>query len=815
MQILFNEKYFFLSKIAWFYIKIKIKIVLNFKKFSGAKKNFQNSFLSFLIFFSFFSPVINSDFIWIWGKNIVYAAWKTTLETESIRSTENENTLLKEGETLERKSSELELKANEFQKSLVSLMMAILMPLTLFTLWIIKLIWYLLHPATILDPAITPILKSYWELLKNITLTVSVFILIWIALKNLFKWWTIWELWWNIWKFAIALILINFSWFAVKFVIDVWAIATRASFTLYEDFWKSAAFTTQWYQMNWSPIINWRPDSKEESRKDVEKYKNTVCFLYPDWAAKNACDKLEDWVCSEDKIKCNFLKKDWSFWTSDSITPSNSKVVIRLTKICKTESIALWQECKELVSPNYDLPSAVLMNFIPIQEFYKISAWTEDWSTLITETLFSMWLSLVAVFSVLAILIVLIQRLAILWFFLVASPIYFFEYLIWLLWAWKFFSDKIPPSMLLSQAIFVPVWFWILYVWIALLWWELFYNNLLASWIADYTNDSSWATDWLWSIYQLIIWAWVVFWMWKWTAAIAKSAWWLGESVVNTSMNFISTQAWNYLKNSAMNTKLFTTWWSWATDWWKVSIADHLSTIKDKIETGKMTEQEKYEKWKKLKDTFNVKNEITKNIEVALDINNKDKDSFNNHMNKKVFDDSNKNVREDFVNYMKNIDSVNQIDFNHKTIQSYINELWKKGVSKEAAYHAISAEIWTNAEWALTKNLDKNEVAYIFQKLRWVNNAFTLSKSDITNIKGNKGKETEILSTLDPLLKSSKLPDDKQSEFIRELTEKWITEKRLKDYYKLEDEDIEKIENAKNTTKSLEDIKKILQDIKK
>ena len=750
-----------------------------------------------------------------WGNNIVYADDSETTENKAKKIAAKK---IKAAKIAAAKIKEENWKtANKTQKAFVWIIMIILQLITYPITMLLNVVTWALHPSTVFDPAMMPTLKSFWLLLKNITMTVSVFVLIWLALKNLFsKWEWLTELWSKVWMLAVYLVLINFSWFAVKFIIDIWNISTRAAFTLYQDFWANVSFLNKWYKIYWAPVVNWVPNWQRTKTwavvdKKFKNMKNDLCLIYVE---KDSWKPLYEILNDTKKnngpteMPCMVLKKsNWEYiWEPDinsSQTTTNSKVILILEKIwCKN-----WKSC--LWAPTYDLPSALIMNFIPMWEFYKISAWTQERWTLWVEALFSIILALICMISILWMLIILIQRLVFLWLFLVASPLYFFDKILNLLTWSSILPENLWLSELLKQAIFIPVWLWVLYVSIAVFWWELFYNNLLTASIASFTPDLWKANTWLWSFYQLVIWAWIIIWLWKWTEAIAKMSWSIAERTIDTSMKFMSWALWSYAKNSAMNAKLFTSWWSWEEDINKTSLADLLWRATDKIKSIWMTDQQKRQEWyQNLETTFTWAKWDAIEIKKTLEIKNNDKTSYNNKMDNIIKDDKDKKIRAEFVEYIKDKWSINEISTSNQAVINYTKMMKKHWMSKWMAVESMIKEIWVNWEtWSL-KDINQHEIRQLRMKLNWIDAAFVVWESDIKWITELPTTKMDAIGQLDTAFKSSKL-SWKYKEFLKDLLDKWITAEDAKEKYWLEKKEI------KITDKKLATIIKVISALKK
>ncbi|MCD5382740.1 hypothetical protein LR002_01305, partial [Candidatus Gracilibacteria bacterium] len=482
------------------------------KKILNIGKNF---LLVGLMFFTFFSPVIENNFVGFGGENVVFASGTTADQNTST----NDNSKTKQ--------------------SIVEIVMTVISGIVILTMWIINWVGYFLHPSTVFDPAILPTIKQFWLLFKNIILTASVFILIGIAIKNLFKMGSIGDLGKDVGKFILILVLINFSWFAVKFVIDIGNIASRAAFTL-QDSLGSKTFWGKGYTMAGPVIVQWTGDGEENSEANNENFKYDICIKY-----------VKDQSEYEELAKNGQSSGDKCDLGHDKIGESEAYVAL-------SKNIIALKPIKGSGELGYDLPTAILWSFVPIAEFYRIGAGTKDIGTLAVETIFSLGTAIIMIISVLAMLVVFAQRLAYLWIYLVISPLYFFEKLLGLLnesWG-KFIPDTFSISGLISQAIFVPVGFGLLYTTIAVLGGEFFYNNLLANGVASYMNTNITSVgSGMGSAFKLIIAIGIMVALWKGTQAVAKISGGIAETVVQKSTEFISGAAGTWLKDQALYSK--------------------------------------------------------------------------------------------------------------------------------------------------------------------------------------------------------------------------------------------------------------------
>jgi len=405
----------------------------------------------------------------------------------------------------------------------------------------ISILWMLMDNLMVYNPLIVPLLKNIWQIFRNLVNVWFAVILVALVIHSAFFSWD-WLTWLkkSLWKFVIALIFVNFSWTLVKIVVDAWTVLTEIVYRIPNEFQTNSKAITNWaytIQSFQFPI-----DLKDNLEDTKEKVKKNTAFDYTRctidvWfendliegaeVPKFMTDKSDYFNCTDAE---EYFKDAWelfkSWWETslrefvdgtdceciesedeeegkiDGITPQNSMTVVFRAPISHLLKVR-WFDWPSL-------SSAIVANYIPIEEFHRLSDGNTEWSTFFFEVIFSTIFVLMTSVIFIALATAMFIRLIYLWFMIMASPIAFLVLALeWFGLQFKF-SDMV--SRLVQVAVVVPAWVWLVFSIVFLFVWELYFNIE--------TLDKIWQSSWFFHIILGYVWLWA---MWIWTFKVLNS----------------------------------------------------------------------------------------------------------------------------------------------------------------------------------------------------------------------------------------------------------------------------------------------------
>lgn len=487
----------------------------------------------------------------------------------------------------------------------------ILKPLMYLNWLFIAIAWAFMDNRFIYDPVVIDDLHNVWLMFRNIVNILFVFLLIVVALKNLFMWKKLEDLWKIVWKIVIALVLVNFSWFAIKVVVDFGSVMTNVVFRLPFDLIDKTSPTFQNWRMIEYIQINFKPDlwimagntsvtedstadnensvarTVQSENNEVSKFHNVFCAIEVDKISDGDFKKVKD-----DLKKCSSkgLKSEIYNCNTNALKPVDDKCIMSYGKggddekwpsnamiVLFTNSLGSVVDDSRLLSTS-SIAGSIALNFIPIENLNKISGLTNSFSTVTFSLIFSIIISIATVIIFLSFSIVMIERVVALWIIIMLSPFGALLYVSEQAWfkSEKMTLDKMI-SALLTYAILIPVWVWAVFAFVFIIINQFFQLRPSDSWDRS-TNmaDQLW---WAWDLILAIVVLWILWtfsfyflekaqWIWK--DIVSRIKWWVQSFVKETWKNLqyiplipMGKDAWseNSLKLSLGNIFDKSKWW--------------------------------------------------------------------------------------------------------------------------------------------------------------------------------------------------------------------------------------------------------------
>ena len=408
-------------------------------------------------------------------------------------------------------------------------------------------------------------LHDTWMVFRNISNTLFALALIALALKNLFG--DLIALWPILWRFVLALVFVNFSWFAVKVVVDVWTVATNIIYRLPNEFWDRNNVLDTITDIDHRFVISAKSDYQEKLEKAADAA----------WANKNK-PNINNNESSFENLVCIIKNSTWrgdtktagsgcdlsEFWASNStITRENSKTVIYTMPMSKVIN-----DNKKLRSSSIAWSMAI--NYLPLKEFIKISSWSKDWGTLTFQVVFGIIFSVMSAIVFVAVTITMLQRLIILWLLIMLSPLSALSITAADLWvSWDFTFSSLFWK-LANYAIIIPAWIWLVFTLTFIMIGQLYYVDVNAIWDWNIFEN-------MWSAWTMIL-SFATLWiLWIWSFEVMKTSGYISAYLTDKIKSWVETiaeWAWSqllYLPIIPM----------WKTIWGKADVSLSLGWLKN------------------------------------------------------------------------------------------------------------------------------------------------------------------------------------------------------------------------------------------
>ncbi len=533
-----------------------------------------------------------------------------------------------------------------------------------FMIWIswfiVWLMWKLLSNDLIMSPMTVPTLHAFWGMMRNLVNLMYVWALLFVAFKILFNVWddALGKLKELLPKIIFWLVLVNFSFLAMTFLIDVSGVATMAGFSLSsvinmdeiskeckENNWGKECIIPVFhaFQYNhistnkpvkncWDILVkkNWdicfKPDSWDKQAVEM-KYpmfvipweENTEIKDVDTLISNNEKDLFERNFVSEKIYSDGKIKKDAKNNPCKDIDGKDNAIcdAAAYLKLRMNRSVIIWvvnnKPLWKMLSniDNNNVVPLIASTMLPIQELAVRSNTSEKLWTLIAEIIFKFLFSLIMIITFSVLWLLLIVRVSVLWLWFIFCPFLIFAYLS------PFEHDvltkvKDQKDTIIKMA-FIPAIFGIVMsIWIMMI---SVLNVGMFTWVAG-DNSINLSTSILesWSpLLNMLMMATIIVMIWVWLFAAMSDT---GIDVVNSAVKWVKwfgQGAARLAIRQPLNAPLV------PMAWWKSSMADvfrSMGTIKNTSLLGKDDE----EKWYKL-ETASLKNDINK-IKAKTSISN-------------------------------------------------------------------------------------------------------------------------------------------------------------------------------------------------
>lgn len=482
----------------------------------------------------------------------------------------------------------------------------IMRPLLYLNWLFIGIAWAFMDNTFIYNPVIIDNLRWVWMMFRNLVNIIFVFILIFIAIKNLATWKKVEDLTKAVWKIIIAIIMVNFSWFAVKVVVDFGSVMTNVVFRLPLDLLSKDSSIMQNWRMIEYIHINYKPDfwlqswqwtiqggsdklpaSKSSNKEEFNRNNKVFCIIkieeipwWKEWFKwiknwLNECNK--SFWSQKDRTAMSGCYSQALWWIGDlcannssmsvnpqsvwsDSNPANSMIVVftnNLKDIIWNNSWVLnpWK----LINSSA-IAWSIALNFIPIENLNQVSSLTKEFNTMIFQLIFSLALWIATIIIFIAFSIVMIERVVALWLMIMISPIAALLY--WIEWAWIKISWKLKLetmiSMLISYAVMIPVWVWWVFAFVFLIINQFFGISQEANW----TKIESLASQ-LWGAWDLALAIVILYILWTFSFKAMEEAKWMAWGVVKGIKSWVDKfvkTTWENLKFAPIIPILKDTW---------------------------------------------------------------------------------------------------------------------------------------------------------------------------------------------------------------------------------------------------------------
>jgi len=237
-------------------------------------------------------------------------------------------------------------------------------------------------------------------------------------------------------KFLLAMILVNFSWFGCRLLIDVSNVATSAVFAIPQS------ISPKYVKCDFT----YPKDGKYETEE------NTNCFFMKSFTVDASKIKLN----KDGSVKVDKTKKDKGIDTT--FTESKKGARIANIRISDTVNVTL-EELKSSVHLNKNNAVMIMaLNLASIQNLPLVASQIKSSSALTINIVFSLIISLIIIIPLIVLLIVLVGRMIVLWLTICFMPIAFLGWIIKDEFTGAIF-DGVPNVVeWFINAVFVPVY---------------------------------------------------------------------------------------------------------------------------------------------------------------------------------------------------------------------------------------------------------------------------------------------------------------------------------------------------------------------
>ena len=401
--------------------------------------------------------------------------------------------------------------ATDMQRQVIEYLSIIIHFLVYFTWVIIGSIGVLLSNDMIMHPDIVPILELFWVIVRNLVNMVFIGVLLYAAFKTLFirdegsK-----VLKESLVPIAAALILVNFSFLAMKVLVDVSSVAAHAAFSLGDvvklescqepkdgEIAKKNCWVVHHYTMNNSHLQkmkkrNCKLPGEEGPELPAEECRNEgdmqdMIFYMPYDAAehkekvfgeveKDTNGKYKSYKPGDKGVLQEIMELNARWENGKKMDPTDLTCTSDITEIptplsdeevkkikcidwvenkLKNSGIVIYKKTftdfAEINSSN--IVALIVSQLTPLEELVYRTENAKSISSLLTDTIFSIIISIIIMISFIVMFVVLIVRVVVIWGAFILSPLAVFALKSEL-------SSKISPYIVgLVDMIFIPAKF--------------------------------------------------------------------------------------------------------------------------------------------------------------------------------------------------------------------------------------------------------------------------------------------------------------------------------------------------------------------